>query len=450
VFRNRSPLLINVPLPVPVNPTEIDSQGFLINPQKLIDNKVIGKTARIFFPAYDVDDKAVLPEPYQPEVDIVTFNGKIYGKGLLEGLNNTWVMQSFEVPISDLKFGANNLLRIDIDTANVPYGEFWCTAVDWVGVDFDVAAPYVLAHGIASDATSWDEAHGPDVQAYLNNLGVRWERFSALPHGSTVENARVLHDQLVPWLEDLRSDRFHVVAHSKGGLDYQMLQYVYGNRDYQILSLSTLSTPHLGSVAADLNLLERRKMDSYNAIAIASPDPDGWVNAYLNNVWSAVTFGQGPGLPGLYDLQTQRSAFELSFGTRGNIANTFTIGANADLNGNGLWDRDGMQGLDCSEGSFISNNPIVRCQLGNAWQTLRRHSSASMVRVDTALFGWWTTLVIATTPTLTLQDNDVVVTLGSANPSYGTNIRNDMANHTAVKNRTNVQALVERTIGIKE
>jgi hypothetical protein len=287
------------------------------------------------------------------------------------------------------------------------------------------------------------------VQAYLNGLGVRWERFSALPHGSTGENARVLHGQLVPWLKNLRGDRFHVIAHSKGGLDYQMLQYMYGDRDYQILSLSTLSTPHLGSVAADLNLLQRQKMDSYSSIAIASPDPGDWVNAYLNDVAMTVSIGQGPGLPGLNDLQTSRSYIQVFSGMRGNIANTFTIGANADLNGNGVWDEDRMYGWDCSEGDFMSSIPLVRCQLGNAWQTLRRHSSAHMVRVDTGWFGY-TTLIIETTPTPALQNNDVVVTIASANPDYGMHIRNDMANHTAVKSRINVQAIVERTIGIKE
>lgn len=441
-YRGSGPLMINVPVPIVVNPEEIDGQGYLKDAQKLIGNKVIGRTARIFFPAYDVDDKAVLEEPYQPEVDLITFNGNTYGKNTQEGLNNTWIMQSIEVPITDIKFGNGNknLLRIDIDTANVPYGEIWCTAVDWVGVEFDVAAPYVLAHGIASDATTWDAAHGPDVQDYLNDLGIRWTRFSAEPNGSTAGNARLLHDQLVPWLDELRSDRFHVIAHSKGGLDYQMMEYMYGDRDFKILSLSTLSTPHLGSVAADLNILERRKMDSYNAIAIESPDPGGWVNAYLNNVWLLTQSGIGPELPGLYDLETQRSANYVGLGMRGNIAHTYTIGANADLNGNGE--------LECEEAEFMAFHP-VRCLFENVWQTLRRHSNAGMVRVDTNVLGW-TTLVIETVPTQGLQDNDAAVTVASANPYYGTPVRNDMANHTAVKNRRNVQALVERTIEIRE
>ena len=441
-FRGGGPLLIKVPVPAVVNPTEINEQGYLRNPQKLINNKVIGKTAKVFFPAYDVDDKAVVEPPDQPEIDLIKFNDNSYDKDKLEGLNGAWVMQSIEIPITDLKFGDNNhnILRIDIDTGNVSNGELWCTAVDWVGVEFDVAAPYVLAHGIAADATTWDAAHGPEVLAYLNELGVRWERFSAQPNGSTATNARLLHDLLVPWLEGLRSDRFHVIAHSKGGLDYQMMQFIYGDRDYKILSLSTMSTPHLGSVAADLNLLERDKMTNHNSIENISPDPDGWVNAYLNNVWEVVNIGEGPDLPGLFDLQTLNSAAQLNIGQRGNIASTFTIGASADLNRNGEW--------QCSEGEFMAPWPFS-CQLGNAWQVLRRYSSASMVRVDEGWFGR-TTLVIETAPTQGLQDNDAAVTVGSANPGYGTFVQNDMANHTAIKNRRNVQALVERTIELRE
>jgi hypothetical protein len=98
-FRGDGPLIVQVPIPLVVNPSEIGPDGYLKNPAKLIANKVIGSTAIIQFPAYDVDDKT--PSSYSgaaSEKDTITFNGKSYGA--LSGVSDKWMMQQFTVPIT--------------------------------------------------------------------------------------------------------------------------------------------------------------------------------------------------------------------------------------------------------------------------------------------------------------------------------------------------------------
>jgi len=127
-YRSGGPLVVQVPVPPMVNSKEIGPDGHLINPSKLITNNVIGATAIIQFPAYDVDNKTPPPASCPqavPEQDTVTFNGKFYAPMTLSGTNNQWRLQQITVPISELKFGAfNNELSISIDVGNTSVATF--------------------------------------------------------------------------------------------------------------------------------------------------------------------------------------------------------------------------------------------------------------------------------------------------------------------------------------
>lgn len=175
-FRGGGPLIIKVNVPKVVNEKQIGSDGILTNPQKLVTNGVLSAQAVIRFPVFDIDDKAVTNGSFAPEVDRVSFNGKF--KKTLEGFNNTWTDDALVVPIEEIKFGRDNELRVDIDTANVGNGELWCMAVDWVSVEFEVTPPYILQHGISADATTWDDASAPRVIGTLEDRGVLFTRFS--------------------------------------------------------------------------------------------------------------------------------------------------------------------------------------------------------------------------------------------------------------------------------
>ena len=436
-YRGGGPLVIRLTLPKVVNDTQLNSDGTLKDAAAMVRNRVLSAQATLRFPVFDIDDKAVTDGTFAPEVDLVTFNGRF--KKVLAGFNNTWTDDSIVVPIEELKFGQANELRIDIDTANAGRGEYWCMAVDWVAIEFEVAAPYVLAHGISSGADTWEGASAVGVLDTLDRRGVLYTRFSLgtgqSGNGSVAANARELNTEIDNWLRPLKADRVHVIAHSKGGLDTQHLQALAPA--FKLLSLSTLSTPHLGSVAADLSIIQ--KTDADDKIN-SGADPNGYALSYVDT-W---TFGGGPQLPGLRDLTTYRATTALASGLLGNIASTFTFGANADLNG----DNE----LSNAEASGLFPAPTFTGHgARRAWLVLRDFSAAPMA-LTTVPGRFWGTRTVLTYNTIVApapQPNDIVVTQTSANPGYGTSLGNVMANHSTVKSGANVGVIVDRTIPIR-
>jgi triacylglycerol lipase len=434
-YRGGGPLIIRLRIPKVVADAQLNPDGTLRNPAQLVADQVLSAQAVIRFPVYDIDDLAVTDGTYFPEIDRVSFNGR-YKKNL-SGFNNVWTDDSIVVPIEELKFGQDNELRIDIDVANVGIGELWCMAVDWVSAEFEATPPYVLAHGISANRSTWEGASAPGVLAALDAKGVLYERFSLgtgqSGNGSVAANAAELNTQIKNWLTPMKADRVHIIAHSKGGLDSQYLQALAP--DFMIMSLSTLSTPHLGSVAADLSIIQK---SSYDDLVPAVADPSGFVADYLGT-W---TFGQGPQLPGLADLTTYAATAAISSGLRGNVGTTFTIGANADVNGDN----------DVSDAEIAPLAPsVVAYALRRAWRVLRDFDSATMTltTVPGRFWGTRTVLTYTTVVAPTPQPNDIVVTQRSANPGYGTPLGNVLANHSSVKSGANVSSILTRTIPIK-
>lgn len=434
-YRSGGPLVIRLRIPKVVNDSQLNGDGTLKNAAELVRNRVLSAQAVLRFPVFDIDDKANTGGQYAPEVDRVSFNGRF--KKVLAGFNNTWTDDSIIVPIEELRFGQDNELRIDIDTANAGSGEYWCMAVDWVAAEFEATPPYVLAHGISADRSTWEGASAVGVLAALDRMGVLYNRFSLGTgqdgNGSVAANARELNQQIAAWLRPMKADRVHIIAHSKGGLDSQHLQALAP--DFKIMSLSTLSTPHLGSVAADLSIIQKRSADEK---INTGADPNGFASQYLDT-W---TFGQGPQLPGLRDLTTYAATAALSSGLRGNVANTFTVGANADGNGNNTLEAGEINPLFPGVAHYAARR---------AWQVLRDFQAAPMTvtTVPGRFFGTRTVLTYRTILAPAAQENDIVVTLDSANPGYGTRLRNVNANHSTVKSGANVDAILTRTIPIK-
>lgn len=438
-YRSGGPLRIKLKVPSVVNDNEVGSDGKLINPQKLINSGLISNSVVIRFPVYDIDSSAYTGGSFAPEIDKVYFNG-IYKKDL-SGINGTWTDDSLIVPISDLKFistnspSAENELRIDIDSGNIGRGEYWCMAVDWVSAEFSAALPYVLVHGISAQADSWDNGSAPGFLSALDSKGVLYERVSLNANGSTVQNAGLLRTLITNFLNRTKSKKVHIIAHSKGGLDTQQMAAL--GTDFKVRSLSTLSTPHLGSVAADLSIVQKTEAD--NKVNTGA-DPNGFAKQYVET-W---TFGQGPQLPGLNDLTTSAASTALNLGSRGNISPTYTTGANADLNNNNSLEVNESNGLFPGAVHYAAER---------AWRVLRDFSAVTNVSVNTqkGFFGTKTTLSYETVPTQGPLANDIVVTINSANPTYGQlfGTGNLMANHSTVKNATNANSILNTTIPLR-
>ena len=422
-FRSGGPLIVQIPVPAVINPMEIGADGFLINPQKLIDNKVVSSEAIIGFPVFDIDSGANTGGQFAPEMDDVSFNGTF--KKVLMGINNQWTDDAIIVPIGEIKFGEDNELRVDIDQGNIGAGEFWCMAIDWVAIEFKVAAPYVLAHGIAAQADTWDESSAPGVLSALDDRGVLHTRFSVGANDTTGANAGALRGPIQSFLDGIKADKVHVIAHSKGGLDTQALAQL--GLDFEILSLSTLSTPYLGSVSADLGIIQ--KATAANKINVGA-DPKGYAADFIGT-W---TFWFGPQLPGLADLTTYGRAGAIGFG--GGIGAIFSIGADANLNGD--------QDLQSNESAgFPGPDYVAR----RSWRAVRTFASAVILSIEKKRFGLQQRTVLTYRTVLAggPRPNDIVVTVASA-LAQGTNLRTSPNNHVNMKTGENIDLFLDRTI----
>lgn len=456
-FRGGGPLIIRLTVPATMNPAELNADGTIkaASVSKLVSNKVIGQTAKISFPTYDIDDKATVSQ-IAPEIDRVSFNGEFIKT--LSGINNQWVNDSFPIDIGKVKFNQPNELRIDIDTGNAGSGEYWCMAVDWVAIEFDAAAPFVLAHGINAQANTWDDANASGVLTTMDSSGVLYSRFSTGANDSVAANARDLKSQIGTFLDTVKSKKVNIIAHSKGGLDSQLLATI-SKPEFEVLSLSTLSTPHRGSVVADLQLIQRQAVDEY---VNSGNDPNGYAQQFVSLSlagWASRERGAGPQPPGLDDLTTQAAIAAINAGIRGNVPNTFTIGADAGANcatmanGNPQQLTDGEIDPLADEAPFGTQGYTYDA-LRLAYQLICRYTSAVDLGTTTTEgffgFGSTTTLTYSTVASTTTQPNDVVVGIRSANPGWGTALVNNAStNHSEVKSGANVQRFLDRMIKLR-
>lgn len=442
-YRSGGPLIIRFTLPATVNQTALDSDGRLKNPSKLVSAGLLGSRATIRMPVYDIDSSGG-GAGFAPEVDRVSLNGVF--KKTLTGINSTWTDDSLNVGIEELRFksevspNAINELRIDIDTANVGNGEFWCMAVDWVATTFDTAAPYVLVHGINAASDSWDNDNSPGVLKALDDSGVLYTTVDLGRNASVVQNAKTLQPLIDAFLLPLKSKAVHVIAHSKGGLDTQGMMAL--SPAFKLLSLSTLSTPHLGSVAADLSVIELLKANEY---ANSGDDPKGYAQKYINRSgWKPSS--AGPQTPGLNDLTTYAATAAIGAGLRGNVARTYTFGADADKNGDGKIDDDEATPTFDVAGTTLSSIADT------AWRVLYEFSEAKTVSITTTpgiLWGTRTVITYETKAVTTKRANDLVVAQVSANPSFGIPSGNSLANHSTIKSVANIEKILKTTVPLR-
>ena len=215
-------------------------------------NGLISSTATLTMPAYDVDSSAQV-SGINPEQDVVWFNDHVVPSQYLTGLNDTWVMNTFYVPIEWVHFPKDpgkdktltkeiNTIRIDIDTANT--ADDWCTSVDWAALSIQVARPVVLVHGIFSSGGTWD----PQWVNGLTSLGLPFSNalnmgdLDSISNNATKIAGEVSADQL-RW----GVDAVNLVGHSKGGIDSREFLDSHNSAE----NLIQIGTPNKGSPLAD-------------------------------------------------------------------------------------------------------------------------------------------------------------------------------------------------------
>jgi len=438
-FRNGGPLRIRLPIDRFVAPT--DANGFLSNIAGLRQAGIVGDKAQLRMPAFDVDSTAQT-SGYAPEIDKVTINGNELPK-TLTGVNNQWVLNVFDVPLEYLKFpsapGASgkpaaveNEIRIDIDVGNAGGQEYWCTAIDWVEMTVPLMAPIILSHGISAQADSWSG----EVVNYLSTNKYAFAAMSLDANGSVDGNARLLSSQATAAAKRFGARRVHFIVHSKGGLDTRRFLTLYHDPDeMQILSLTTLSTPHKGSVHADLSILNRTSNDpqSTDPTVQAYLDSDDWASG-----WIATTFATTPSSPGLDDLQTTTAVRFNRLNPFPPKVKLFTFGADADL------DNDGSIS-DAEQSPLLDAIPGAERRATNATVMYRllRDGNRGVATVKSEFWGLNEWTEISVTLTASRQENDLSVTTTSAQHPAQQSFQQLNANHSNIKSERTLRMALE-------
>ena len=280
-------------------------------------------TVQLQLPAFDVDFNGV---PI-PERDRISINGHSLAAvpegESLKGLNNTWRLNTFTVPIEFLNFPvdpgvggtlvpANNQIRFDVDMNSAG----WLTSIDWVSLKIEAPNPIFLAHGLLTASSEWDTAW---VQP-LSDLGVPvgTVELRGLPPNAAIDSIANNAEKIDIAITALqRRWGFHnitIVGQSKGGLDARQYaeDLLYDDdpeNDDLVSALIQIGTPNGGTslngpavsgfltFAGELGIQEFLQfsqiagapelspefMDGYNAVHGKNPNTTYWSLASVYN-----------------------------------------------------------------------------------------------------------------------------------------------------------------------
>ena len=216
--------------------------------ERQLEIGALPKNVYLYLPAWDVDVHG--GEGYcNPERDSVFFNNQ--SLGLLNGDNEIWQMNLFDVPTDKINFPeapgerAENQIQVWVDTANS--GEdYWCTAIDWVALIIPAPRPLLLVHGWMSGAQTWATMR----QKIRDMYGVPTCTIEVGPQDSIRDNADRIEQVLRGGLKETWGvEQFNILAHSKGGLDARWYTNTLSNEDYSgdIHRVLQIATPNRGS-----------------------------------------------------------------------------------------------------------------------------------------------------------------------------------------------------------
>ena len=108
--------------------------------------------------------------------------------------------------------------------------------------------PIILAHGIAAKQLRILNAFGK-ISQELENEGYKVFIADTDGFGSIETNAEQLKQFIINVMKETGAEKVNIIAHSKGGLDSKYM-ITHLDMEDKVASLTTLCTPHRGSVIA--------------------------------------------------------------------------------------------------------------------------------------------------------------------------------------------------------
>jgi pimeloyl-ACP methyl ester carboxylesterase len=304
-------------------------------------------------------------------------------------------------------------------------------------------SPIILIHGNNSNGGFFVRQ---GFTLGLDDAQLLWDNSISLPTGLRAVNGQLLATSISSKARSFGVDSIHVVAHSKGGLDArEYLQHYYAAQRYcfvgpvqgaecdskcpndqaicrlpvTVLSFTTLSTPHNGSVGADIEVTR-------SIVANLTSDIDFVGFPSMTNALSWLL----PDNAGYPDLRTTTCAFfneENVPQLRQKAAGTqfHTFGADADKNLNGRMDPGWLFASDVFEVWELGyESPVLRelppegaADVVDVFYQAIRNAKSIKVRTEWRYFDGVYVEIIANViavPAETPQLNDTLVTIDSA------------------------------------
>lgn len=104
--------------------------------------------------------------------------------------------------------------------------------------------PIVLIHGLLGGSNLGIHEYWGDIPQLLKKQGAKVYVANLQQTASSYKRGRLLHKKLVQW----GHSKYNLIGHSQGGID---ARYVLGHYPDLISSVTTISSPHKGSLVAD-------------------------------------------------------------------------------------------------------------------------------------------------------------------------------------------------------
>ncbi len=277
-------------------PQNSNSDGTLVNPSAAVANGIVSQFAYL-----QVLVEATLGIPGVGGTQIrVVFNGtEVFTPKPSDAYyppNNGFIgypsgppLTCFQIPISLVRFATRvsggapqpgvNSIKIFADNPNATETCDDCSLFTGAGtLSFDAMAPIVLVHGWRGGPWNWESPTanprvcpsdpknssngGPDFVQALKDANAPFDCSIKIdPQATTDEGAAELFNKLPAILSSFGTRHLHLIAHSKGGLFSR--EFLQKNAESDptaqigVISLTTLETPHHGSVLSDTVVASR-------------------------------------------------------------------------------------------------------------------------------------------------------------------------------------------------
>jgi triacylglycerol esterase/lipase EstA (alpha/beta hydrolase family) len=234
----------------------------LANWQTYVQNEVVSPYAYLsYIGEYSANDTVI------GSVISIFLNGWLVAQ---EPVPDTLITDCIRIPIQYVKFAQ----RVAVGQSPTPGVNTIAVSIDGIfsngnaGVNlgnlaFHAMPPIVLVHGIRA-AEDWFPNNG--FTAPLDEAKVPYDYavkqgFTSLDPGTIADTGQTLSDAIPAIAAEFGASHVHIVAHSKGGLwsryflkfgEPASLTAPSSPTNIGVLSLTTLDTPHNGSILADI------------------------------------------------------------------------------------------------------------------------------------------------------------------------------------------------------